>query len=103
MLAVANVIVAFYSCDEVINLRPDIGKCGGQDLDPSPDGASPTKEWAMRRGKKASNATVLAEADFCNLRFLSMFVSETGKVPPRRRTRLSQKVHRHLARQIKVC
>ncbi len=54
------------------------------------------------RVKKASNATVRAQADFRNQTFLNTFISELGKLPPKRTTRLQQKTHRHLCRQIKV-
>ena len=54
------------------------------------------------RVKKASNATVRAQADFRNQAFLNTFISELGKLPPKRTTRLQQKTHRHLCRQIKV-
>ena len=33
---------------------------------------------------------------------LNRFISELGKLPPKRTTRLQQKTHRHLCRQIKV-
>ena len=54
------------------------------------------------RVKKASNATVRAQADFRNQAFLNTFISELGKLPPKRTTRLQNKTHRHLCRQIKV-
>lgn len=41
-------------------------------------------------------------ADFKNARFLSQFISETGQLAPRRATRLSAKLHRHVCRQVKV-
>ena len=40
--------------------------------------------------------------DFRDARTLQGLLSETGKLPPRRRTRLSQKHHRHLMRQVKL-
>ena len=40
--------------------------------------------------------------DFRDARTLQALLSETGKLPPRRRTRLSQKHHRHLMRQVKL-
>ena len=45
---------------------------------------------------------VRAQADFRNQPFLNAFVSELGKLPPKRTTGLQQKTHRHLCRQIKV-
>lgn len=40
--------------------------------------------------------------DFRDAKTLQSLLSETGKLPPRRRTRLSQKHHRHLMRQVKL-
>jgi len=40
--------------------------------------------------------------DFRDAKILQGLLSETGKLPPRRRTRLSQKHHRHLMRQVKL-
>ncbi|BDA42118.1 probable 30S ribosomal protein S18 at C-terminar half [Coccomyxa sp. Obi] len=53
-------------------------------------------------GEKASNGDVRAQADFRNQAFLNRFISELGKLPPKRTTRLQQKTHRHLCRQIKL-
>ncbi|GAB4823408.1 hypothetical protein N2152v2_010454 [Parachlorella kessleri] len=77
-----------------------------QDLDPYSaksvdfDALTP----ASKRGPShfISRAEVEAHADFRNAQFLTSFVSEAGKLVPRRRTRLQQKLHRHLCRQIKV-
>lgn len=52
--------------------------------------------------EKARNGEVRAKADFRNQAFLNRFISELGKLPPKRTTRLQQKTHRHLCRQIKV-
>ena len=49
-----------------------------------------------------NRAEVGLQADFRNLAFLSQYVSEMGKLIPRRRTHLKHKVQRHLCRQIKV-
>lgn len=51
---------------------------------------------------KATNGVVRARADFRDQAFLNRFISELGKLPPKRTTRLQQKTHRHLCRQIKV-
>ncbi len=53
-------------------------------------------------GDKATNGDVRAQADFRNQAFLNRFISELGKLPPKRTTRLQQKTHRYLCRQIKV-
>ena len=45
---------------------------------------------------------VRAEADFRNQAFLNRFITELGRLPPKRVTRLQQKTHRHLCRTIKV-
>lgn len=71
------------------------------------DSAAPSVAWSppaarAQRTKKASNAVVRAQADFRNQPFLNAFVSELGKLPPKRTTGLQQKTHRHLCRQIKV-
>ena len=41
-------------------------------------------------------------ADFRNPLFLNNFISDAGKLQPRRRTRLPAKMHRDLARQVKL-
>lgn len=51
---------------------------------------------------KATNGVVRQRADFRDQGFLNRFISELGKLPPKRTTRLQQKTHRHLCRQIKV-
>lgn len=51
---------------------------------------------------KEIDKKLLATLDFRNARLLSQFVSETGKILPKRKTGLSAKVHRKMAKQIKV-
>lgn len=41
-------------------------------------------------------------ADFRNAQFLASFVTETGRLLPRRATKLSAKLHRHVGRQVKT-
>ncbi|KAL4436782.1 hypothetical protein ABPG75_003921 [Micractinium tetrahymenae] len=41
-------------------------------------------------------------ADYKNAPMLSTFLSEAGKLPLRKRTHLRAKLHRHLARQVKI-
>ena len=40
------------------------------------------------------------QADFRNVPFIGRYMTPTGQLVPRRRTRLQQKVHRHLCRQV---
>lgn len=51
---------------------------------------------------KAIDKQLLETLDFRNARLLSQFVSETGKILPKRKTGLSAKVHRKMAKQVKV-
>lgn len=51
---------------------------------------------------KTSNAEVMAQADYRNVPFLARFITPTGQLTPRRRTKLQQKVHRHLCRQVRL-
>lgn len=39
----------------------------------------------------------------CAIFLVRRYITELGKLPPKRRTLLPQKTHRHLCRQIKVC
>lgn len=59
------------------------------------------QEWSVPRSA-VTNAGALRDGSFKNQKFLSQFLSETGKIIPRRRVRLQQKVHRHLGRQIRL-
>lgn len=73
-----------------------------EDLDPykaKPVGMM--SDLSTRRGSIAPK-TVAANADFRNPLFLNNFISEAGKLEPRRRTRLPAKMHRELARQVKL-
>lgn len=73
-----------------------------EDLDPYK--AKPVgllSDLTVRRGSIAPK-TVAANADFRNPLFLNNFISEAGKLEPRRRTRLPAKMHRELARQVKL-
>jgi small subunit ribosomal protein S18 len=47
-------------------------------------------------------AMAVARADFRNAGFLSHFLTDTGKMMPRRYTRLPAKVHREVTRQVKL-
>jgi ribosomal protein S18 len=75
----------------------------------SPDELDPYKakpigllsDLNFRRGVISPKA-VAVHADFRNPLFLNNFISDAGKLQPRRRTRLSAKAHRELARHIKL-
>lgn len=71
-------------------------------MDNTPAAAAWSAPPMRPKVKKASNTTVRAQADFRNQGFLNQFISELGKLPPKRTTRLQQKTHRHLCRQIKA-
>lgn len=61
-------------------------------------------ERGMRRGRKPKVAAAVGAFDlndFKNLDILRRFLSETGKILPRRRTGLNAKDQRKLARTIK--
>ena len=69
--------------------------------------AGATREWkrntlSISETKKASNHDVRRQADFRNQAFLNRFITELGKLPPKRTTRLQRKTHRHLCRTIKA-
>ncbi|KAK9803414.1 hypothetical protein WJX72_009317 [[Myrmecia] bisecta] len=49
-----------------------------------------------------SNADVLDFADFRNLSFLNIYVSDGGQLVARRKAKLQNKTHRHLGRQVKI-
>ncbi|CAK0771076.1 hypothetical protein CVIRNUC_003830 [Coccomyxa viridis] len=93
-----------------LRLHPTRSFFPGQTYNPeelAADSAAPSVAWSppaarAQRTKKASNAVVRAQADFRNQPFLNAFVSELGKLPPKRTTGLQQKTHRHLCRQIKL-
>jgi ribosomal protein S18 len=51
---------------------------------------------------RPSARDVLQKADFKNVGYLNSFLSEVGNMMPRRRTRLQQKVHRYLHRQVSL-
>ena len=73
-----------------------------EDLDPYK--AKPVgllSDLTVRRGSIAPRV-VAANGDFRNPMFLNSFISDAGKLMPRRRTRLPAKMHRELARQVKL-
>jgi ribosomal protein S18 len=75
----------------------------------SPDELDPYKakpvgmlsDLTIRRGT-ISRSLVATQADFRNPSFLNNFISDAGKLSPKRRTRLPAKMHRELARQVKL-
>lgn len=67
------------------------------------DAHTPTQKTrrAPVKGKEIDKH-LLAALDFRNARLLSQFVSETGKILPRRKSGLSAKVHRKMVRDVKT-
>ncbi|CAI5462460.1 unnamed protein product [Closterium sp. Yama58-4] len=55
--------------------------------------------WAAHRGIHSLRPPFLP---LQNVRFLSQFISETGKIKPRNKTRLSAKAQRRMAREIQT-
>ena len=66
---------------------------------------TPTQKTVAKRlptrGKEIDKQLIEA-LDFRNARLLSQFVSDTGKILPKRKTGLSAKVHRKMVKQVKV-
>jgi len=58
-------------------------------------------DLTVRRGTIPTQV-VQDQADFRNVEFLQYFMKDTGKLFPRRKTRLPAKVHRALMREIKI-
>ncbi|CAI5527572.1 unnamed protein product [Closterium sp. Naga37s-1] len=92
--------------EEKFQFRPDRTYYPGQtysaeELDisqPLPDGPGETR----RKLPTPTTKEALRAADFRNVRFLSQFLSETGKIKPRNKTRLSAKAQRRVAREIRT-
>ena len=62
----------------------------------------PKSALFVAREQQPGRPPLRALVDFRDARTLQALLSETGKLPPRRRTRLAQKHHRHLMRQVKL-
>lgn len=63
----------------------------------------PPRNWAPKPQLKRMPAhEVLENATFTNYEMLDNFVTDAGKLHPRRRTALQAKTHRYLNRQIKI-
>ncbi|CAI5988182.1 unnamed protein product [Closterium sp. NIES-65] len=92
--------------EATFQFRPDRTYYPGQtysaeELDisqPLPDGPGETR----RKLPTPTTKEALRAADFRNVRFLSQFISETGKIKPRNKTRLSAKAQRRVAREIRT-
>ncbi|CAI7889090.1 unnamed protein product [Closterium sp. NIES-53] len=92
--------------EATFQFRPDRTYYPGQtysaeELDisqPLPDGPGETR----RKLPTPTTKEALRAADFRNVRFLSQFLSETGKIKPRNKTRLSAKAQRRVAREIRT-
>ncbi|GJP31380.1 hypothetical protein CLOM_g12020 [Closterium sp. NIES-68] len=91
--------------EEKFQFRPDRVYYPGQtysaeELDlsqPLPEGSE-----THRKPRTVTTKEALKAADFRNVRFLSQFISETGKINPRNKTRLSAKAQRRVAREIRT-
>jgi ribosomal protein S18 len=75
-----------------------------QELVPKEEAATEWRRTPLKRAQqtKASDAQVRAQADFRNQAFLNRFITELGRLPPKRVTRLQRKTHLHLCRTIKA-
>lgn len=58
-------------------------------------------DLTVRRGNIPKDV-VMDQADFRNTEFLTYFLKDSGKLVPRRRTKLPAKLHRELMREIKL-
>ncbi|GAO75497.1 30S ribosomal protein S18 [Meiothermus ruber H328] len=70
----------------------------------NPKGDRQDRERGVRRGRKPKVAAAVGAfdlTDFKNVEVLRRFLSETGKILPRRRTGLNAQEQRKLARTIK--
>ena len=65
-------------------------------------GSSSSSSAAEQQQQQQQRRLPRTLVDFRDVRTLQGLLSETGKLPPRRRTRLAQKHHRHLMRQVKL-
>ncbi|GJP59431.1 hypothetical protein CLOP_g12025 [Closterium sp. NIES-67] len=91
--------------EEKFQFRPDRVYYPGQtysaeELDlsqPLPEGSE-----THRKPRTVTTKEALKAADFRNVRFLSQFISETAKINPRNKTRLSAKAQRRVAREIRT-
>ncbi|CAD7696442.1 unnamed protein product [Ostreobium quekettii] len=61
-----------------------------------------TRRPFVRPGPGFTNEEAIEQADYKNLAFLNKFVTITGRLLPRRQTKLKQKVHRHVCREVKL-
>ena len=78
------------------------------DLAAGAGAADPASAALRPRGPSFTRAAlppapeIRAKADFRDARFLASLLTDTGRLPPRRRTRLPQAAHRHVMRQVKL-
>lgn len=74
------------------------------ELDPYRAAEEGSAPWEEAQGAlpRLNPDEVTQLADYKNAPMLSTFLSEAGKLPLRKRTHLRAKLHRHLARQVKI-
>ena len=70
-------------------------------FDPETHSPTQTTRRAPMKGKDIDKQ-LLESLDFRNASMLTQFISETGKILPRRKTGLSAKVHRKMVKQVKT-
>ena len=70
-------------------------------FDPETHSPTQTTRRAPMKGKDIDKQ-LLESLDFRNASLLTQFISDTGKILPRRRTGLSAKVHRKMVKQVKT-
>ena len=70
-------------------------------FDTEPHSPTQTTRRAPMKGKDIDKH-LLDSLDFRNASLLTQFISETGKILPRRKTGLSAKVHRKMVKQVKT-
>ncbi|KAK1270388.1 hypothetical protein QJS04_geneDACA004354 [Acorus gramineus] len=84
--------------------RPDVNFFPGMKYSPKDlDLRNPVYRKPLRRpGFATTTAEVLKKADFRNVRFLANFITESGIIIKRRKTGISAKAQRKVAREIKT-
>ena len=82
---------------EALPMRNTIPRDSRPDRDSLPD----REEWRMSSGRRRRVIDDMTPIDFKNVELLSRFLSETGRILPRRMTGNSLRRQRELARAIK--
>jgi small subunit ribosomal protein S18 len=82
---------------EALPMRNTIPRDSSQERESLPD----REEWRMSSGRRRRVIDDMTPIDFKNVELLSRFLSETGRILPRRMTGNSLRRQRELARAIK--